>query len=182
MKWVKDEDFIRANVAMTKFNIRALNMAYLNISLGDLFLDIGAGTGSVSIEASLQGAHVWAIDKDKESIELLIKNRKKFAVNMEVIEGIAPCDLPHIVFDKCFIGGSTGKMGVIFQYLKTYLKTGGILCANFIKLENLNDFMTYLKEYNFQETEISLIQSSTMDEKGLLKGSNPIFIGKGVKK
>ena len=50
---------------MTKFNIRILNMAYLSIEKGDRLLDIGAGTGSISIEAALQGAKVWAVEKPK---------------------------------------------------------------------------------------------------------------------
>ena len=55
MKNIKDEDFIRADIPMTKFNIRNLSIAYLQIEAGDIFLDIGSGTGSVSIQAALHG-------------------------------------------------------------------------------------------------------------------------------
>ena len=181
MKWIRDKDFIRGKTPMTKFNIRALNMAYLSIEEGDVFLDIGAGTGSISVEASLQGAKVYAIEKDKEAIELLYRNKKKFSVDMEVIGGTAPKDLPCLKVDKCFIGGSSGQLSRIFEYLEHYLKKDGILCGNFIKLRNLEEALRYLKEYNYKDIDVQLIQTSYMDEKGLLKGNNPIFIIKGVK-
>ncbi len=77
MKWIKDEEFIRGNIPMTKFNIRILTMAYLSIKEEDRLLDIGAGTGSISIEGALQGAKVWAIERKEEGIELINKNAKK---------------------------------------------------------------------------------------------------------
>lgn len=181
MKWIKDEDLIRGSAPMTKFNIRVLNMAYLAIGEGDLFLDIGAGTGSISIEAFLQGAKVWAIETEKESVEILKKNKEKFQGDIEIIHGHAPEDLPALKFDKCFVGGSKGELKGIFDYLDIYLRSEGILCGNFITLKNLNIFMEYLKDYNYKNMEVQLIQASTLDSRGLLKGNNPVFIVKGVK-
>ncbi|MBU5437443.1 precorrin-6Y C5,15-methyltransferase (decarboxylating) subunit CbiT [Tissierella sp. MSJ-40] len=181
MKWIKDKEFIRGNVPMTKFNIRVLTLAYLNISLGDRLLDIGAGTGSVSIEGALQGARVWAIEKEEEGIELIDKNCKKFNAEINLIKGVAPKDLPDLKFSKCFIGGSGGRMEEIFKYLNANLEMDGIVCGNFITIKNLNQFINLLKEYKYKDIEVELIQSSSMDDIGLMKGSNPIFIGKGVK-
>ena len=56
MKWLRDEDFIRGTIPMTKFDIRALTLTMLDINCGDILLDVGAGTGSVSIQAALLGA------------------------------------------------------------------------------------------------------------------------------
>lgn len=181
MKWIKDEEFIRGSFPMTKFNIRILTMAYLSVEEGDYLLDVGAGTGAVSIEAALQGAKVWAIEKEKEGIELINKNKVKFFVDITVIEGQAPNDLPNIGINKCFIGGNNGKLKEIFDYLQINLKSKGILCANFITISNLNKFLGLLRLYNYDDIEVQLIQASTMDKLGLLKGNNPIFIAKGVK-
>lgn len=181
MKWIKDEEFIRGNIPMTKFNVRILTIGYLEIKEGDSLLDIGGGTGSVSIEAALQGAKVWAIEREKEGIELIRKNADKFAIKMNIVQGLAPEDLPKHRFNKCFIGGSGGKLKEIFSYLEDNLEEDGILCGNFITLSNLNKFMELLKEYNYKDIEVQLIQVSTMDRIGLLKGENPIFIIKGVK-
>jgi cobalt-precorrin-6B (C15)-methyltransferase len=181
MKWIKDEDFIRGNIPMTKFNIRVLTLGYLEIEEGDNFLDIGAGTGSVSIEAAAHGANTWAIEREEEGIELIKSNAQKFNININVIKGQAPDDLPDIKVNKCFIGGSRGQLNRIFKYLDHNLENGGIVCANFITLKNLVEFTDLLKEYNYSNIETQLIQTSYMDRIGLMKGQNPIFIIKGVK-
>ena len=182
MKWIKDREFIRGDIPMTKFNIRALTIAYLSIEKGDRFLDIGAGTGSISIEAAIQGAETWAIERKKEGVDLVKENSKKFNVSIHTIEGQAPDDLPDIKINKCFIGGSCGKLKEIFQYLERNLESKGIICANFITLKNLNEFLSLLEEYEYRHIEVELAQSAYMDKIGLMKGENPIFIVKGVKK
>ncbi len=181
MKWIKDEEFIRGNIPMTKFNIRILTIGYLAIEDGDRLLDIGAGTGSISIEVALQGAKVWAIEKEKEGVELIQANSEKFNTNINIINGQAPENLPNINFNKCFIGGSGGKLKEIFDYLKDHLEKNGIVCGNFITLNNLYEFINLLNKYNYKDIETQLIQSAYMDRIGLMKGQNPIYIVKGVK-
>lgn len=181
MKWIKDEMLVRGSIPMTKFNIRILTIGYLEIEEGDRLLDIGAGTGSISIEASLQGAKVWAIEKEEEGVELIGKNNNKFSTNINIIHGYAPDNLPDTVFSKCFIGGSRGRLKEIFKYLNTHLEKDGILCGNFITLKNLSKFTDLLSEYKYKNIETNLIQTSSIDKIGLLKGENPIFIVKGVK-
>jgi cobalt-precorrin-6B (C15)-methyltransferase len=181
MKWIKDKEFIRGNIPMTKFNIRVLTIGYLSIQQGDRLLDIGAGTGSISIEAALQGANVWAIERETEGISLINANNQKFNTNINIIKGFAPDDLPDIKFNKCFIGGSGGKLENIFIYLSKYLEEDGLLCGNFITINNLTQFIYLLKKYNYKDIETQLIQSAYMDKGGLMKGQNPIYIVKGVK-
>lgn len=166
---------------MTKFHIRVLTMGYLAIEEGDKLLDIGAGTGSVSIEAYLQGAHVWAVERDEQAVKLIRENDRKFKTSVNIIEGLAPKDLPREDFDKCFIGGSGGKLEEIFIYLENHLKKNGILCANFIMMKNLNQFHMLLEKFAYKDIETHLIQGSYIDSIGLLKAHNPIFIIKGVK-
>ena len=182
MKWIKDEGFIRGNIPMTKFNVRMLTIAHMNIHDGDRFLDIGAGTGSISIEASLQGAKVTAIETEEEGISLIRKNSEKFNTHIDLIQGRAPKDLPNKKFNKVFIGGSKGELGNIFQYLENNLEKDGLVCGNFIMLKNLNEFSQLLEKYKYKDIETHMIQAAYMDGIGLLKGENPIFIIKGVKK
>lgn len=182
MKWIKDEGFIRGNIPMTKFNVRVMTIGYLSIEEGDRFLDIGAGTGSISIEAALHGAKVWAIEKEREGIDLINKNKDKFKVDINVIEGEAPKDLYNIKFNKCFIGGSSGRLKEMFDYLDENLESRGIICANFITLKNLHQFLDLLNRYKYDDIDVQLIQTSYMDKIGLMKANNPIFIIKGVKK
>lgn len=181
MKWIKDEEFTRGEIPMTKFNIRILTLAYLAIEEGDRFLDIGAGTGSISIECGLHGAQVWAIERKQEGIDLIEKNNKKFNTTINVIKGQAPEDLPEMNFNKCFVGGSGGKLREIFSYLDKNLDNQGILCGNFITLGNANLFIEFMKKHRYINMETQLIHTAYMDSIGLMKGQNPIFIIKGVK-
>lgn len=166
---------------MTKFNVRALTIAYLGIEKNDRFLDIGGGTGSISIEAALQGANVTVIEREEEGIALIKENSEKFGVEVKSILGSAPIDLPEEHFNKCFIGGSGGKLEDIFKYLDEYLEDEGILCGNFIMLKNVGEFIDYLKKYEYKDVEVQLIQASYLDHIGLMKAHNPIYIIKGVK-
>lgn len=166
---------------MTKFNVRALTISYLGIEESDRLLDIGGGTGSVSIEAALQGADVSVIEREEEGVSLIKENAEKFGVNLDVILGSAPGDLPEKFFNKCFIGGSGGALKEIFEYLQTHLEEDGVLVGNFIMLKNVGEFLDYLKEYKYKDIEVQLIQASYLDKIGLMKAHNPIYIIKGVK-
>lgn len=183
MRWIKDEDFIRGNIPMTKFEIRIITIGMLEIEPGDVLLDIGAGTGSISVEASLQGAEVFAIEREEEGIELIERNAKKFNANINIIKGSAPLEIDTVEkFNKCFIGGSGGNLRSIFESVNEKINSAGIIVANFITLKNLGDFQELLKEYGYKEIETKLVQSSYIDGKtGLLKAQNPVFIVRGKK-
>jgi cobalt-precorrin-6B (C15)-methyltransferase len=182
MKWIRDEEFVRGGVPMTKFDARVLIIAILEIEQGDVFLDVGAGTGSISIQAALLGAEVFAIEKEQEGIHLIKRNADKFNVNIKAIRGSAPLDMDTIpTLNKCFIGGSAGKLEQIVDALDNKLEAGGTLAASFIIPDNMVDFKRKLKELDYKDIEVRLIQSSTMDHIGLLKANNPIFIIKGKK-
>lgn len=180
MKNIRDEEFIRGTVPMTKFNIRSLITAYLGIEEGDKLLDIGGGTGSVSVECALQGAKVTSVEMKKDGCNLIRANAQKFGVQVRIINGKAPEVLPDEIFDKCFIGGSGGELKNIFAYLESHFKKGGILCASFITVKNLNCFLDLLKEYRYRNSEVNLIQTASMNENGLFKGENPIYIVRAV--
>lgn len=63
--WISDEEFLRSKVPMTKFEIRVISCALLDLNNDDVLLDIGAGAGSISIQAKKIGAEVIAIEKSK---------------------------------------------------------------------------------------------------------------------
>lgn len=187
MKNIKDSDFIRSEIPMTKFNIRNLSLAYLQIEKDDRFLDIGGGTGSISVEAALQGANVTTVEFNNEACALIHKNAKKFNSTLQLITGKAPDILLHenykmLTFNKCFIGGSLGELKNIFKYLEEHLEAGGILCGNFILIKNLSEFLAFAKEFNYREIEVNLIQTAAMGKTGLFKGENPVYIAKAMKR
>lgn len=176
MKVLRDEDLIRGDVPMTKFKVRAITFFNLGIEKGDRFLDIGSGTGSISVQAGLFGADVTAIDNNSEACELTKTNAKNHGVDLKIIEGKAPENLPNCVFDKCFIGGSMKSLGGIFDYLEMNLSPNGVICANFILISNLNEYVEEIKKRKLGNLSVSLVQSAEMKENGLFIGENPIYI------
>lgn len=182
MKFLKDDDFIRGNVPMTKFDVRVINMALLNIEKEDVLLDVGAGTGSISIQSALLGAKVYAVEKNEEAINIIRQNMDKFNVNVNIKKGTAPFaieDVPQ--FNKCFIGGSEGLLKDIVLKADEKLTTGGILLANFITIKNLYAFTELINDKGYRDIETRIIQVSYSDKTGILKANNPVFIVKGVK-
>ena len=142
---IDDEKFIRGKVPMTKQEVRILTISKAQICATDYVVDIGAGTGSLSIEAAKIAEHgyVFAIDKNFEAVELITQNAEKFSVDNIVIindEGSkAVKQIPRI--DIAFIGGSGGHIIEILNALDEKLKIGGLIVANFITIQSLANML-----------------------------------------
>jgi cobalt-precorrin-6B (C15)-methyltransferase len=182
MKWLRDEDFLRGKIPMTKFEARVLTLAMLDICEHDVFLDVGAGSGSISVQAALLGAKVYAIERKSEGQELICMNAKKYDASVNVIAGDAPEAFEKIeTFNKCFIGGSGGKLHDIVCAVSEIQTKDGIICGNFIIPDNMVEFKNLLDKLGYEDIEVRLIQCAVMDRLGLMKGQNPVYIVKGRK-
>ena len=126
MLGIDDENFIRGKIPMTKREIRILTLVNAQISTNDIIVDVGAGTGSISIEAALlaRGGHVFALEKKAEGVKLIEQNAQRFSVkNITVINAEAPegfSKIPKI--DVAIIGGSGGVLEEILANLDTKIK------------------------------------------------------------
>jgi precorrin-6Y C5,15-methyltransferase (decarboxylating) CbiT subunit len=181
MDYIRDEEFIRGNCPMTKEEVRILSVAKLHLKEDSLALDIGAGTGSVTIEMSRQCSkgRVVGIEKDLEALEVLYKNKEKFkADNLTVIEGEALEVINEIngCFDSIFIGGSGGNLEKIIREYSLKLKAKGTMVLNFITIDNLYIAMRVLKEIGFVVSCTQASISKTKGESFMLFANNPIFI------
>ncbi len=177
MKWLRDESFIRGKIPMTKFEIRTLVMAMLAIEEHDTLLDIGAGTGSISIQAALWGATVYAIETKTEGIDLIQQNAEKHQVSVQCIHGTAPEAIAQVpTFTKCFIGGSKGQLESIVECAHHQLEPGGLLVATFIIPENLMVLTQTLQRLAYQNVETRLVQASVLNSHGMMLAQNPVFI------
>lgn len=179
---MKDELFIRGDVPMTKEEVRTLTIDWLNLAHAKTLVDVGAGTGSICIEASLRYPQLQtlAIEKNPEAIELIKKNCEKFNVsNLQIIEGSAPEVLPDQVVDAVFIGGSGGALDEIIHWAFRSLSYQGRLVLNFILLNNLMEALELLPQAGFESIEVVQLQVSRLTKLGkghYFKPNNPTYI------
>lgn len=184
---IEDEAFIRGDVPMTKREIRAAVMNEARIEEDSIVLDVGAGTGSISIEAALGApkGHVYAIERFAEGIDLIKKNAEKFGVNnITVIEKKAPegmADLPAL--DAVIIGGSAGGMGKILDEVERLLKEGGRLVVTAVTVETANTIVKELKgrPFTYEGYQMQINRLRKAGPYHLLNPLSPITIVTAIK-
>jgi precorrin-6Y C5,15-methyltransferase (decarboxylating) CbiT subunit len=186
MRYIKDEEFIRGNCPMTKEEIRILSVVKLNLEENSKLLDVGAGTGSISIQGSkvcTQGK-VIALERDEEALKVIYENKEKFNCdNIQVIEGeaIEALDSIEEKFNSIFIGGSGGNLKEIIEKSCSLLEDNGVMVLNFITIDNVYKAMNTLKELNMKISCTQVGVSKTRGQSYMLFGYNPIFIVEAYK-
>ncbi|MFP3170215.1 MAG: precorrin-6Y C5,15-methyltransferase (decarboxylating) subunit CbiT [Sulfolobaceae archaeon] len=187
---IPDEEFIREEkIPMTKEEIRVLALSKARLFTGARFLDIGSGTGSVTVEAGLivgDEGKVYAIEKDDLAYSLTLKNLQKFNVrNVVVIKGEAPDAISEIneQLDSVFIGGGSERIREIITAIDSKLKKGGRVVADAILLETAVSATNALVELGYKTELIEVIVAKGMKtSKGYAMISrNPVFIIYGEK-
>lgn len=182
-----DDAFIRGAVPMTKQEVRAAALAKLAVKPADILWDVGAGTGSVSVELALAApkGHVYAVECDPDACALIRQNRAKFQTyNLTLIEGRAPdalADLPAP--DAVFIGGTKGGMeGVLDAVLAK--NPDARICISAIALETLSTAAAALTARGLAAEVVQLAVSRTKQagRLHLLMANNPIFLITGIRK
>lgn len=179
---IEDEEFIRAKVPMTKAEIRSISLSKLKLYKDSVIYDVGAGTGSVSIEAALQAEEgmVYAIEKNEQACALIEENKRKFhAANIEVIKGLAPEALEGLpIPTHAFIGGSSGNMKEILEVLMAKNKNIRVV-INTIALESISETLFCIKELpvkNVDIVSVNIAKSRTLGRYYMMTGLNPIYI------
>lgn len=183
---IDDREFIRGKVPMTKSEVRSVSISKLRLCRNDVVYDIGAGTGSVSVEAALiaEQGQVYAVEYQPEAVSLIRQNAEKFGCsNVHVVKGKAPEALePLPPPTRVFIGGSSGRLQGIFRCLTE--KTGFFrLVLNAVTLETLQEAVTYLEQFGFSDTEIvqvAVTDLKTVGKYHMMDAKNPVFIVKSV--
>ena len=179
---IPDEEFIRGGVPMTKAEVRAVSAAKLAVDKGDVVWDIGAGTGSVSVECALAAyeGRVYAIEKNPEGVELIRQNKSKFRTdNLYEIEGTAPEALAELPAPtRVFIGGSGGGLKEILS-LVFEKNPGAAVVINAVTLETQAEVMDCAKSFPqaaFEAVSVSVARAQTLGRYHLAAAQNPVWI------
>lgn len=136
-----DDLFARADVPMTKSEVRALTVSAARLRTEHRVLDVGAGTGSLSVEAALlcPDGRVVALERDPEALALIGENVRRFGLgNVEIVDGEAPAAFAGLApgsFDRILVGGSGGNLAAILDALPALLRPAGRVVCNTACLE-----------------------------------------------
>ena len=148
---------------ITKREVRLISLATMNIRSNSVVWDIGAGSGSVAIEAALLApeVRVYAVEVDPEGVEICNENVRTFGVdNVQVIAGRAPAACAELEApDAVFVGGSKGSMEEIVQMALERLNPGGRLVVNAVTLENAGEVYRVLRQRGLTP-EVNMLQAS----------------------
>lgn len=179
---IPDELFIRGDVPMTKQEVRAVALAKLRLTATDTVWDVGAGTGSVSIEAALvaRAGSVWAVERTAAGVRLIRENADAFGCgNVHAVPGVAPEALAKLpVPDAVFVGGSAGKLPSIVE--AALEKNSQVrLCVPCVTVETLTEACALLsgsRFKGFEACQVSAARAEAVGSHHLMKAQNPVFL------
>ncbi len=179
---IPDSLFVRGKVPMTKAEVRAVALSKLRLKPADTVWDVGAGTGSVSVEAALVAAEgaVWAIERKREGIALIRENTERFGCgNVFSVEGAAPEALFKLPApDAVFVGGSAGELAAIVETARAK-NPGARFCVPCVTLETLAQACGVFSGDAFEGFEVCQVSIAKGEETGpyhLMRAQNPVFI------
>ena len=179
---IPDELFERTeDVPITKEDIRAIAISKLRLKEGGSAIDVGCGSGSITVELCLQTkGQVYAIDFDQKAIELTKKNLDKFGVKAEVILGKAQDVLPKLPqADAVIIGGTWGDTKQVIELAVGRLKSGGRLVIDTILIETMYQALTSINELKLAEvdvTQVTISKARKVTTGTMMLARNPVMI------
>ena len=179
---IPDERFIRGGVPMTKEEVRTVVLSKMRLTREAVVYDIGAGTGSVAVEAARQAdrGRVYAIERKQPALQLIHENVRHFGVtNLKVVSGEAPEAMEGLPAPThAFVGGSGGRLEEICEALLEKNPQVRIVVTA-VSLEGISAIAGYLKRKNFAHREVTEISAARMREMGgyhMMTGMNPVVV------
>lgn len=185
---IPDELFERTEeVPITKEDIRAIALSKLRLKEGHTAIDIGCGSGSITVELCLQTrGTVYAIDFDQKAVELTKKNLQKFGAKAEVILGKAQDVLPKLPqVDAIIVGGTWGDTRQVIQLAVGRLKKGGRLVIDTILIETMYQALAAINKMQLAEvdvTQVTIAKARKVTTGTMMLARNPVMIISATKK
>src|ERR1039457_596515 len=179
---IADEEFATAKKLITKQEVRAVTLAKLQLQDDLVLWDIGAGSGSVSIEAEnlMPNGKVFALEKNPQYLSFIKENLKKFvARSIVLIEAFAPEgleDLPDP--DRGFIGGSGGMLEEIIDAVDRRLKPEGRIVLNAVTLDTLTKSVEFLEDHGYavEVACVNIAKTRGLTDYKLFDAHNPVYV------
>jgi precorrin-6Y C5,15-methyltransferase (decarboxylating) len=184
---IPDDQFASVRKLITKEEIRVVTLAKLKLRHDMTLWDIGAGSGSISIEADhlLPNGQILAIERNPECREFIKENLRRFNTrNVTLVEGHAPeCldDLPDP--DRVFIGGSGGQLWKILELVDRRLPADGRIVLNAITLDTLTGALEFFDNsgYEVEVTTVNIARTRPLTDYKMFEAYNPVYILSAVK-
>ena len=183
---LRENEIAHSRGFITKDEVRAVVIHKLRLPQRGVLWDVGAGSGSVSLETArlYHRIKVFAVEKDEEQTKNIKENRIKFdATNIEIIKGQAPDVLINLTApDRVFIGGSGGKLKEIIGIIKEKMPSG-IIVINAVTVETLNIAVAELQRNGFlvDVSQVSVSRMKKIGEGNCFSALNPVFVITGEK-
>ena len=179
---IADDEFIRGDVPMTKSEVRSISVSALRLKSDSVVWDIGAGTGSVSVECALAAyeGSVFAVEKDTDAVELIRQNRIRFRTdNLEVVQGLAPDALKELPAPThAFIGGSSGNLKeIVSVLLKRNLDVRIVI--NTVTLESQTEAFECARKFGFRTVEsvtVNVSRTRSVGHYHMQSAQNPVTV------
>ncbi|OGR30032.1 MAG: precorrin-6Y-methylase [Desulfuromonadaceae bacterium GWB2_53_15] len=179
---IDDDEFHTSKKLITKQEVRAVTLSKLQLQDDLVLWDIGAGSCSVSIEASnlMPNGRIFAVERNLQCIGFINENLKKFCTrNVKLIEAFAPEgleDLPDP--DRVFIGGAGGKLDEIIDAVAQRLKPDGIVVINAVTLDTLSQAVEFLEDhgYTVEATCVNIAKTRKLTEYKMFEAQNPVYV------
>lgn len=179
---IDDDEFHTSKKLITKQEVRAVTLAKLQLQDDLVLWDIGAGSSSVSIEASnlIPNGRIFAVERNPQCIGFINENLKKFcARNIKLVEAYAPeglDDLPDP--DRVFIGGAGGKLDEIIDMVAQRLKPDGVVVINAVTLDTLTRAVEFLEDQGFtvEATCVNIAKTRNLTEYKMFEAQNPVYV------
>ena len=190
MKWpykspgIPDNLFSRSKAGLTREEIRSIIVSKAKLKGNEKILDVGTGSGSVSIEFALLGCNVTAVEKDNDNFETARRNIADFGLNdqIELISGeMEDVELSNN-FEVIFFGG-TDNLDKSLENVYKHLKLGGRIIIAAVRLETVVDAINLLKSLCIRPNvlNICLNKGNNLGGKTALAPSYPVFLIYGEK-
>lgn len=184
---IPDEEFATIKKLITKEEVRVVTLAKLKLRHDMCLWDVGAGSGSVSIEADhlLPNGRIFAIERNEQCRDFIKQNLRKFnARNITLVEGDAPECLDNLPDpDRVFIGGSGGNLWKILEAVDARLLAEGRIVLNSVTLDTLTAATEFFDNagYQVEVTTVNISRTRPLTDYKMFEAYNPVFIIAAVK-